>query len=509
MSPSFSRRAFLVIPLTLATLAGCADTVTTAPRLGREVRLAQGVGGVWTVTSLVDPGSGGCDDTECTLREAIAAAAPGDQVVVASALEGTILLTAGQLVVDKNLSVDGNGRITVDAETNSRLVHVTTGTVTLAGLTLRNGREPSANGGGILVTAGSLTVDGLTLELNEARLGGGMYAEATATVTIRNSTLQFNFAARGAAIENNGSLTLDRSTVLVNEGSFGQLENFGVLTIVGSTIGGAFIPGIVNHPGATATIARSTIAGNGTLAPAIGAGIHNVGVLDLRSSTVVNNRAPFGIGGIYNGGTLTVANSIVADNNAISECGGPNAVTSLGFNLTNSGGGCAFSAASDVQVPLAEIYNHISVAGRLDNGGPTKTIALIPGSVAVDNGSCSGETTDQRGFSRPVDNPSISNAADGCDIGAFELQLTPTQQVIVLDNAVTSLSLPKGTTTSLQTKLASVQAAISAGDVAGACSSLTAFINEVNAQAGKKIPASDAANLIAMANALGTELGCA
>jgi CSLREA domain-containing protein len=33
-----------------------------------------------TVNSLADPGNGTCDATECTLREAIAAAAPGDTI---------------------------------------------------------------------------------------------------------------------------------------------------------------------------------------------------------------------------------------------------------------------------------------------------------------------------------------------------------------------------------------------------------------------------------------------
>jgi hypothetical protein len=109
-----------------------------------------------------------------------------------------------------------------------------------------------------------------------------------------------------------------------------------------------------------------------------------------------------------------------------------------------------------------------------------------------------------------VDNPLYANAADGCDIGAYEIQLTASQQVIVVSNAITALTLPKGVSTSLQTKLSSVQAAITAGDTAGACSSLTAFINEVNAQAGKKkISSADAANLIALATALKTSLGCA
>jgi hypothetical protein len=54
-----------------------------------------------------------------------------------------------------------------------------------------------------------------------------------------------------------------------------------------------------------------------------------------------------------------------------------------------------------------------------DNGGPTQTQALMPGSPAIDKGSSGGSTTDQCGFPRPIDNSSMSNAVGG-DIGAYE-----------------------------------------------------------------------------------------
>jgi hypothetical protein len=58
-----------------------------------------------------------------------------------------------------------------------------------------------------------------------------------------------------------------------------------------------------------------------------------------------------------------------------------------------------------------------------DNGGWTPTMALLPGSPAIDQGKGIGLTTDQRGLPRPYDSPAVTNAAGGnaSDIGAFEI----------------------------------------------------------------------------------------
>jgi len=60
-----------------------------------------------------------------------------------------------------------------------------------------------------------------------------------------------------------------------------------------------------------------------------------------------------------------------------------------------------------------------------NNGGPTDTHALLPGSPAIDTGISGGPNTDQRGFPRPIDLPSVPNAADGSDIGAYEFDGAP------------------------------------------------------------------------------------
>jgi hypothetical protein len=80
--------------------------------------------------------------------------------------------------------------------------------------------------------------------------------------------------------------------------------------------------------------------------------------------------------------------------------------TSLGHNL--------FTDKPTVSLDPTDLTNTDPLLGTLaDNGGPTSTMALLPGSPAIDAGAAvAGVTTDQRGISRP------QGAAP--DIGAFE-----------------------------------------------------------------------------------------
>ena len=108
---------------------------------------------------------------------------------------------------------------------------------------------------------------------------------------------------------------------------------------------------------------------------------------------------------------------------------------SLGFNLvSNADNAQGFTASTDqIGTFVSPLEPMLDPNGLQDNGGPTSTIALLPGSPAVDKGTSNGLTTDQRGtgFPRAFDDPSILNAiaGDGTDVGAYELQTavpTPT-----------------------------------------------------------------------------------
>ena len=107
-------------------------------------------------------------------------------------------------------------------------------------------------------------------------------------------------------------------------------------------------------------------------------------------------------------------------------------VNTSGFNLIGkSDGSFGFTAATDrTGTVAAPLDPKLDPSGLQNNGGPTTTIALLPGSPAIDKGTSAAFTgnltTDQRGagFPRVFDDPAIGNASggDGTDIGAFELQ---------------------------------------------------------------------------------------
>jgi hypothetical protein len=162
----------------------------------------------------------------------------------------------------------------------------------------------------------------------------------------------------------------------------------------GLAYGGA----ITNDNGATLNIKHSTISGNN--AQAGNTGVNQGGA--TKPARLVGEGTG---GGIRVGpGAVTIANTIVAGNTAANGLGdtsgapiaGPDVdgtVTSNGHNLIgNVAEALGFTGAGDqtgVDPLLAPLAN---------NGGPTETMALTPGSPAIDAGVVAGATTDQRGW---------------------------------------------------------------------------------------------------------------
>ena len=139
---------------------------------------------------------------------------------------------------------------------------------------------------------------------------------------------------------------------------------------------------------------------------------HDSGPSELVNTTVTGNSAVL-YGGLATNpafSTLNLTNTIVASNLSGGDCS--SGVTSLGFNF-DSDGSCGFVAIGDISGvdPL--------LGSLQDNGGPTETHALLPGSPAIDQAPVADctLTADQRGVARPQ--------GVACDIGAFEVVQVP------------------------------------------------------------------------------------
>ena len=352
-----------------------------------------------------------------SLRQALADASDGDVITFNFARPasnapagGTIItLTSGELVVDKNVTISGPGADVLEVTRDNmampfRIFHVTAGLarageapdlapigVTIEGITISNGS--GASGGGIYNDHSILTVDSCALVGNSASAvgdygGGGIYSDGSeggsATLTLVNSTLSDNSAPGGfgGGISNNGSeggsatLSVANSTLSGNSsggGGGGAIDN-------DATVGGS----------APTTVSNSTLSGNS------------------------------GVGGIYNNGALTLGNTIFrtgVGGNIFNDVTG--SVTSLGYNLSNDGGGGYLTGTGD-QINTDPILGPLK-----NNGGSTFTHAPLSNSPAIDRGKDIGATgRDQRGSVRPVTyDASITppSGGDRSDIGAVEL----------------------------------------------------------------------------------------
>jgi hypothetical protein len=290
-----------------------------------------------------------------------------------------------------------------------------------------NGSEPAgpADGGG-LYSIGNVTVTNSTFHLSGAT-GGNSGNTFGSTCLGGHTSLEAGGARGGAIFADGGSLIVDTATfannfaIGGNGGNGGQNDgglNCGAHGKGGFALGGA----IANNNAATVNVKHSTLSLNN--AQAGNTGVNTPGVNKPPQLAAEGTG-----GGIRVGpGSVTLEDTIIAVNTAANGLGdntgaptpGPNvdgAVTSNGHNLlgtateaTGFTGTGDQTGANPMLAPLA------------DNGGPTQTMKLLPGSPAIDAGVAAGATFDQRGMPRTVDDPGVANAAtsDGTDIGAFE-----------------------------------------------------------------------------------------
>jgi hypothetical protein len=336
-----------------------------------------------------------------------------------------------------------------------------------------------SQGGGMYLSGGMLTLTDSTLSANTLKggdggTGPGCYREC-------NNIGGDGGASQGGGLYGSGTLAVSNSTIAANtasggtggpgtraasggEGEGGGLYVSGTLTVSNSTIaantvrggdGGSGYYGVTGAPGlggglyvsGTLTVSNSTITANTVRGGDGGSGLYDggsggvgyggglfvahVAAAQVSFSTIATNQATGGThasgfyfdsdgpalgGGLQNEGLLQTRDTLLAGNivNGPGTHDGPDLdgdLGSLGHNLVgNSEGGQGFDTTDllDVDPLLGPLQ---------DNGGPTQTMALLPGSPAIDAGDNTGAPdSDQRG-------PGYPRIVNGIiDIGAFEVQ---------------------------------------------------------------------------------------
>jgi parallel beta-helix repeat protein len=320
------------------------------------------------------------------------------------------------------------------------------GTVTGSMFAGNSATAITGEGGGGIANFGTMVVTDSTLADNKAgSLGGGI--ENLGTLTVITSTLAGNSSTGfGGAIYNLGAFGLIKSTLSGN--SAGQAGG-GIETqspsdftweVVNSTISdnSATFGGGIALAAGTGVVTGTTFSDNSASGNGGGLNVILGSTLALTNCTVAGNSAAGGAGGgIATAGTFTLTNCTVAGNSAFADGGGistylgptnvantiianntsplgPDAfgpVASQGHNLIgDSTGSSGFTDSTD----LLGLDPLLAPLGKY--GGPTQTMALLPGSPAIDSGNNALVpavlTTDQRGLARIVNGT--------VDIGAFE-----------------------------------------------------------------------------------------
>jgi CSLREA domain-containing protein len=274
-------------------------------------------------------------------------------------------------------------------------------------------------GGAIsLSNSSTLTLQRSTLAANASGLGGllfgastnsgyggALYLDGNSAATVMQSDIDGNasgdssvgIAGGGIAVIGGAILTLTQSSVTRNVSRFGG--------------------GIYASSAAALQLSNDTFAAN--QASLGGAMYLDNTAANIDFGTISNNTAATGSGiAVDSNNLVQLRNSIVSGNTGGNDCGtdgGTQNYASAGYNIAGSAcpsNGTADIAATDPQLGLLGA-----------NGGLGDTMMPHPTSPSTDAGSCvaSSLNVDERTHARPSDVPRVANVADGCDIGAVEL----------------------------------------------------------------------------------------
>ncbi len=239
-----------------------------------------------TVLNNSDTGASG----DGSLRGEIAAAASGDTINFDPSLSGQTITLSQTLSITKSITISGLGasHLAVSGNDNVQVLNIASSiTVSIAGITIKDGSAMNLGGGGIY-NRGSLTVSDSTLSGNSAGHAGGIANYGALTVT--NSMLSRNSAGIGGGIFNQGGSTLTISNCTFNNN-----------TAIADGGGGIYVGG------GTVSVSNSAFFDNSAInqySNGSGGAISSTSPLTVSNSTFSRNSASYGGGIASLNGTL-------------------------------------------------------------------------------------------------------------------------------------------------------------------------------------------------------------
>jgi uncharacterized protein (TIGR03437 family) len=337
--------------------------------------------------------------------------------VTGGGIHNSGVLNISGSTISGNRAIGGSGGAGVGGSgglaSGGGIYNVSSGTVTIDLSSISgnsvvggDGRNAAGTGdGGGIFSEGGLNVTSSLLHNNSARGGGGGSG-------LNNEFPRDGAVSSGGGISAGGTVNITNSTLSGNSTVGGNGFGVGQGRNGGTGRGG----GIFYGGGGTLTIIGSTIIGNSVTGGKAGQGVDGAGMG----------------GGLHVGNVSKAGSTMFAKNTA--STGGPDVsgfLNSQGHNLVGNGTGATIAPAAGDQIGTSASQIDPLLGPLVNNGGPTQTHALLPGSPAIDRGkNLSNLSTDQRGagFRRTSDFIGIPNVAggDGTDIGAFEAQCSIT-----------------------------------------------------------------------------------
>jgi CSLREA domain-containing protein len=322
---------------------------------------------------------------------------------------GRLVMTGS--IVSGNGARDGSGGIQATGDTRLDRVEILgNGSSSLAGAPWR---EDPGDAGGLDVTGYLL----LTRSLVSGNSGGGEWAGGGVAMA-HGMVIDTTISGNSSTVCGPGGIAMVDAVLMSS-------------TVSGNTAAGncSWAAGIMAFD---STILNSTVSGNSiwtSSLPAAGgilaSGTMIVGSTISANTFWTNREEQDSAAGLLaaSGESTTLAGTILAGNlsdTGPGDCGG--AVASGGWNLVGDPAGCDFVATA------ADLVGVDPRLGPLaDNGGPTLTHALLPGSPAIDAFACRWGArrltvlpVDQRGVRRPQDGD--GDGRSRCDIGSVEMR---------------------------------------------------------------------------------------